>query len=95
MAMPEGCLLHDKEGIARRTVRVRWWDIPEVARVSDLSMPVPFDVPGDAVPHELRRGTQYHPEEPPVFFGHYWMPADQEKAPLRHNLACLDFSAAR
>jgi hypothetical protein len=37
----------------------------------------------------------YPADAPPVFFGHYWMPADQEKAPMRDNIACLDFSAAR
>jgi hypothetical protein len=95
MDMPEGCLYHDKEGIARRSVRVRWWDIPETARVTHLAMPTPFDEPGDADPLYLRRVPNYGPDEPPVFFGHYWMPASREKAPLRHNLACLDFSAAR
>lgn len=95
MAMPEGFCYHDKEGITRTVVRVRWWDIPDQARVSHLAMPTPFDVPGEAAPHELRRVPRYHPDAPPVFFGHYWMPASREKSPLRHNLACLDFSAAR
>ena len=95
MDMPDGCLYHDKEGIARRSVRVRWWDIPEAARVSHLAMPTPFDEAGEAEVGQLRQMPNYGPEEPPVFFGHYWLPADQEKAPLRHNIACLDFSAAR
>lgn len=95
MDMPDGCLYHDKEGIARRSVRVRWWDIPKAARVSHLAMPIPFDEPGEAEVGQLRQMPNYGPEEPPVFFGHYWLPADQEKAPLRHNIACLDFSAAR
>ena len=95
MDMPDGCLYHDKEGIARRSVRVRWWNIPEAARVSHLAMPTPFDEAGEAEVGQLRQMPNYGPEEPPVFFGHYWLPADQEKAPLRHNIACLDFSAAR
>ncbi|MCB1276126.1 metallophosphoesterase [Prosthecobacter sp.] len=95
MKMPEGCHYHDKDGVARKAVRVRWWDIPETGRISDLAMPEPFDAPGDADEDELRRVPDYGVHEPPVFFGHYWMPASREKAPLRHNLACLDFSAAR
>ena len=95
MRLPEGCFFRDKEGKARRTVRVRWWDMPDQARVSHLAMPTPFDVPGDAAPHELRRVPNYGLDEPPVFFGHYWMPAERERTPLATNLACLDFSAAR
>jgi hypothetical protein len=95
MDMPEGYLYHDKEGTARTKVRVRWWDVPEQARVTHLTMPEPFDVPGDADPRELRQVPNYGADEPPVIFGHYWMPAATVKAPLRHNIACLDFSAAK
>lgn len=94
LAMPPGLFFHDKEGIARRTVRVRWWDIPAAAQVSRLAMPEPFDVPGDAAPHDLRRIPEYGREEPPVFFGHYWLPPEHKRAPLAPNIACLDYSAA-
>lgn len=94
MAMPEGHLFHDKQNIARRTVRVRWWDIPATAQVSRLAMPVPFDVPGEAVADELRRIPAYGPDEPPVFCGHYWMPPGSARAPLAPNIACLDYSGA-
>jgi hypothetical protein len=93
LAMPPGLLFHDKEGIARRTVRVRWWDIPAAAQVSHLAMPEPFDVPGDAAPQDLRRIPEYGRDEPPVFFGHYWLPPTRKRAPLAPNIACLDFSA--
>lgn len=36
----------------------------------------------------------YGADEPPVFVGHYWMPAHSPLAPLRPNIACLDYSAA-
>jgi hypothetical protein len=94
MDMPEGYFFYDKEGFMRSSVRVRWWDIPEVAMVTQLALPLPFDNPGEAESTQLRQLPNYGPEEPPVFFGHYWMPADQKKAPMRHNIACLDFSAA-
>ncbi len=94
LAMPDGCVFHDKEGIPRTRVRVRWWDLPAAARVSHLAMPDPFDVPGDAARHELRRIPNYGADEPPVFFGHYWLPPARPRKPLAPNAACLDYSAA-
>lgn len=95
MAMPDDHVYRDKEGIERSAVRVRWWDVPPKARVSTLAMPQPFDVPGDATADELAALPNYSADAPPVFFGHYWLPATFAKAPLRHNIACLDYSAAR
>lgn len=92
--MPDGRVFTDKEGIARSTVRVRWWDIPQAAQVSQLAMPEPFDVPGDAAPHDLRRIPNYGADEPPVFFGHYWLPPERKREPLARNIACLDYSGA-
>jgi hypothetical protein len=92
--MPPDHLFHDKEGIARHKVRVRWWDIPETAQVSHLAMPEPFDMPGDAAPEDLRRVPNYAPDESPVFIGHYWLPPERERAPLAPNIACLDYSGA-
>lgn len=89
----EGNLFRDKEGTYRNTIRARWWDIRDGLTISDLVMP-----PGsmaDSMKVEswlLSRLPNYGPEEPPVFFGHYWLPADAPKAPLAPNIACLDFS---
>lgn len=94
MDMPEGYFLHDDQGWMYNRVRVRWWDVPEVARVGELALPVPFSDAGDATAEQLRRLPNYGRQEPPVFFGHYWLAADAVKAPLRDNVACLDFSAA-
>lgn len=92
MEMPEGARFYDKEGTARHTVRVRWWDIPAEAHVGTLAMPEPLDTPGLACPHELKRLPNYAAAEVPVFCGHYWMPAEKAKAPLAPNIACLDYS---
>lgn len=92
----DGNLFRDKEGTYRDTIRTRWWDIEEGLTISDLVMP-----PGSMAdsmqlaPLLLRELPNYGPEEPPVFFGHYWLPADAPKIPLAPNIACLDFSAAR
>ena len=92
--MPQGLVFHDKEGGERSRVRTRWWDIPATARVGQIAMPVPLPDPGDADALALRRLPNYGPDDKPVFFGHYWLPAHQEKAPLARNIACLDYSAA-
>jgi hypothetical protein len=90
----DGNLFRDKEGTYRNTIRSRWWDIRDGLTISDLVMP-----PGsmaDSMKVDawlLQRLPNYGPQEPPVFFGHYWLPADRPKAPLAPNIACLDFSA--
>lgn len=86
MQMPEGGMPD--------AVRVRWWDIPETARVGDIAMPERYEGTGDADPRHLRELPNYGADEPPVFFGHYWLAPERPKVPVRHNLACLDFSAA-
>ncbi|MGA9577882.1 MAG: hypothetical protein WBV90_09700, partial [Terrimicrobiaceae bacterium] len=35
----------------------------------------------------------YSADSPAVFFGHYWMAAEDAKDPLASNVACLDYSA--
>lgn len=95
LAMPPGHVFHDKEGIPRSNVRVRWWDLPGgPAQITRLAMPEPFDVAGDASADALRGIPNYPPDAPPVFFGHYWLPPRRKREPLAPNLACLDFSAA-
>jgi hypothetical protein len=42
---------------------------------------------------ELEQLLFYPPEAPPVFVGHYWM--EGQPAPLKHNVACIDYSAVK
>ena len=90
----DGNLFRDKEGTYRDTIRTRWWDIREGMTISDLAMP-----PGSMIdpmkvdPEILLPIPKYGPDEPPVFFGHYWLPATAPKAPLAPNIGSLDFSA--
>ena len=90
----DGNLFRDKEGTYRDTIRTRWWDLRDGLTISDLAMP-----PGSMMdsmkvdPDLLRAIPDYRPDAPPVFFGHYWLPATAPKAPLAPNIACLDFSA--
>ena len=44
-------------------------------------------------PELLRAIEDHSPDAPPVFFGHYRLPAKAAKAPLAPNITGLDFSA--
>lgn len=96
MALPDGETYPDKDGIPRRSFRARWWDLPdEPTPMRDLTLPEPLEIHHEAPAWEIRRLPNYGPAEPPVFFGHYWRPPHSAKTPYRHNIACLDYSAAR
>lgn len=96
MGLPNGATYPDKDGIPRSSFRARWWDLPDKpTEMRDLSLPGPLEVDQEAPLWEIRRLPNYGPDEPPVFFGHYWRPADSPREPYRENVACLDYSAAR
>ena len=93
IALPDGITVKDKEGNPRRRVRIRWYDPPAQDSLADYSLPsqqslqlVPVPPSAPAIP--------YPETAPPVFVGHYWLP-DAVPRPLRHNVACLDYSVAR
>jgi hypothetical protein len=90
----DGNLFRDKEGTYRDTIRTRWWDLREGLTISDLAMPPGSMMDGMKVDPDLVRAIpDYRCDAPPVFFGHYWLPATAPKAPLAPNITCLDFSA--
>ena len=94
MDLPDGVFFEDKEFNRRRNVRVRWWNLAEGEAIGRLVMPEPMAELTETVAAEMLRGLpNYGVDEVPVFFGHYWMPPEKAKAPLRHNIACLDFGA--
>lgn len=45
--------------------------------------------------HDGTGFVPYPANAPPVFFGHYFKPADAALHPERPNVACLDHSAAK
>lgn len=92
--LPEGNFYFDKENVRRNRIRARWWGLPEgPIPVGQLAMPQPVEIADEVSPDELRGLPDYGPDEPPVFFGHYWMPPHLPKMPLAPNLASLDYSA--
>lgn len=96
MTIPDGALILNARGMPLPYTRVRWWNIP-TGRVdlADLALPEPLDGRGEADLEKVRQLPNYPPDGPPVFFGHYWLSPDKDRVPLRHNIACLDYSAAK
>jgi hypothetical protein len=83
----------DKDGNLRHEIRIRWWLKPDAERtIAETAFPPnpglpnkPFTEPGQWEPYELT--------EPPVVFGHYWLPKDWQPAPIMPNVICVDYSA--
>lgn len=93
--LPDGVFFEDKERIKRKNVRVRWWQLEEGVAVGDIVMPRPMGEFQEKLNVEmLRHLPNYGADEPPVFFGHYWLPPEWERAPMAPNIASLDYSGA-
>ncbi len=94
--MPPEAVYHDKDGHPRQAIRGRWWNTNPAGQTYRSLIFPPADTPPDTpVPEELVALMPGYPEEaPPVFVGHYWIPATAPVGPLLPNLACLDYSAA-
>lgn len=96
LPLPEGETYPDKDGHCRKAIRARWWEsAPAGMNYQELIFPPAKTPPAIPVAEPLLADIPgYGADEPPVFIGHYWLPADMAPAPLRHNIACLDYSAA-
>ena len=93
--LPAGVAFHDKDGHLRRKFRVKWYKSPENRTFHSYAFQPDEDFPNDPLPAEIHRKiTPYPADEPPVFFGHYWLHAETP-APLAQNVACLDYSVAK
>ena len=95
--LPDGARFQDKNGHEHRNIRVRWFrdgKRAEAATYRSLVFPPSGDVPALAVPPELLTSVpDYAENEPPVIFGHYWMPPGTPQR-LAKNAACVDYSVA-
>lgn len=90
--MPAGQSFPDKDGNPRHHIRMKWWDAK--ARTYRDAFLGPDSalryIPEDSI--EVDHFIEYSSDEPPVFFGHYWM--DTKPELLAPNVACLDYSVA-
>jgi hypothetical protein len=88
--LPPGMSFKDKDGHARRDVRLRWWDSDATSfRKAAIGMDNKLEaLPDVKLPIDFR-----YSKGPPVFFGHYWL--NDEPKITAPNAACLDFSVAK
>lgn len=94
--LPDGHFFIDHTGTKRSLFRARWWETPgDETRCSELVFPTCDQI--GAVPVDIAARGMFSPyptDARPVFFGHYFKPPDSPIDPERHNVACLDHSAA-
>jgi hypothetical protein len=95
--LPDTHFFKDHTDTKRYKFRARWWEIPnDEVLCSQLVFPANDQICELPVPAEARSMFQpYVAHELPVFFGHYFKLADSPLHPERHNVACLDHSAAK
>ena len=92
--IPNGLTFTDKDGTKRTQIRIKWWENPLTTTCRNLSVEPLHYLPDVLMePSTLRTTNYYHPEEIPVFFGHYWLKG--EPSLYRNNVCCLDYSVAR
>lgn len=96
MPLPDGVTITGSDGYIRNFFRTKFWaDDPKT--YGDVVFQ-PDRLPAhlasrELTPEEKLRILHYGDEEPPVFVGHYWMAGTPRL--LKHNVACLDYSAVK
>jgi hypothetical protein len=87
----------DHTGAIRKNIRARWWEeVSQEHPCCDLVFPPNDQIKDWPVAEKaLPLFQSYEADAPPVFFGHYFKPADAPLHPEQHNVACLDHSAAK
>lgn len=94
--LPEGNYFEDKQGLCRSQTRVKWWEDPVGQTYREVAFPYCETVSEEPIdPNTVHAWQPYSQSEPPVFFGHYWLPANQSSGPQAENVACLDYSVAK
>lgn len=94
--LPGDLTRKDKDGKERREIRVKWWRHGNGDTYRDLIFPDSEKAPAEPVPGDVRETLPgYAPTEPPVFFGHYWIPGNEDPVLQAPNVCCLDYSVAK
>lgn len=94
--LPPNIEFLDKEGHAHEDIRARWCGPRRGTQITyrDLVFPPSNEPPAIMAPAELLAELNHYDEsEPPVIFGHYWMPPAVPVA-VAKNAACVDYSVA-
>lgn len=96
MPLPEGLTLTSAEGFTRSFFRTKFWE-ENPQTYGDIVFQ-PDGLPERAARLPLTQSQKsrlflYGPDAPLLFVGHYWRSGTP--APIRDNLACLDYSAVK
>lgn len=94
LQLPEGAAITGRDGFTRRMFRAKFWaDNPQTYQeIAFQPDPLPDHVASMLISDDDRdKLLFYGATAKPLFVGHYWHRG--EPHPLRHNLACLDYSA--
>ena len=96
MPLPAGLTLTSAEGFTRNFFRTKFWE--ENPRTYGDVVFQPDGLPEQAARLPLSESQKsrlflYGPDDPLLVVGHYWRSG--VPAPIRHNLACLDYSAVK
>ncbi len=94
--LPDGVTQSTDEGFLRRTFRGKFWESDPQTYGDLVFQPdaLPEHIARQPLPPEHRRMLPFYDEDQPLLFvGHYWRSGTP--APIRKNLACLDYSAVR
>ena len=105
--LPQGHSFLDKDGHARHAVRIRWFDADSITYQAAFLGPekARSHIPEDPIGAD--HIIQYSHDDPPVFFGHYWLDDGPElltrlaqpsydafREPQLGKKPCLDYSVA-
>src|SRR6476661_1354702 len=74
-AIPEEFVWHDRNGHPRTHNRVKWWKNPTNASYQQFLFNCPDAIKDRMIAHH-EDFVVYPENDPPVFFGHYWMEDD-------------------
>jgi hypothetical protein len=84
---------YDKDGHARTSNRIKWWADFSTNSFGSLLFNCPEDLVNKLIPSDVLFNS-YPANDPPVFFGHYWL-EDDVPSIQTSNAVCLDYSVAK
>lgn len=90
--LPKGFTYPAADGVLRPEIRIKWWADLTNATARDALFPHDPEMP--EIPLVEIPSTGYAEDAPPTFFGHYAL-KDTVPAPIRPNLACLDYGMGK
>ncbi len=94
MRLPHGMTLTSDDGFTRAHFRTKFWEEDPQTYGDIVFQPDALPELAAQMPLTEMQKTEllkYAADEPPLFVGHYWRSG--KPAPIRPNLACLDYSA--